>query len=52
MTTIVTVECDECGGKSVVKVPTSFEEDYKVEACPLCGSAWQGLDDFEEGDDE
>jgi rRNA maturation protein Nop10 len=47
MTTIVTVECEECGGKSVVKIPNGFDEDYRVEACPLCGASWQGLDDFE-----
>lgn len=48
MTTIVTVECEECGGKSIVKVPAAFEDDYKVEACPLCGAAWEGHDDMEE----
>lgn len=50
MTTIVTVECEECGGKSVVKIPNGYDDDYKVEACPLCGSSWEGHDDMGEDD--
>jgi len=48
MTSIVTVECESCGGKSVVKIPNGFDEDYKVEACPLCGAAWEGHQDLED----
>lgn len=48
MASIVTVECEECGGKSVVKIPNGYEE-YKVEACPLCGASWEGHLDL--GDD-
>ena len=52
MTTIVTIECEECGGKSVVKIPKGFDEDYQVVACPLCGGSWEGHRDLEdEGND-
>lgn len=50
MTTIVTIECEECGGKSTVKLTTQYEDDYQVQACPLCGAAWEGHQDLE--DDE
>lgn len=48
MASILTVECEECGGKSVVKIPKEFQDDYEVVACPLCGAAWEGHDDLKD----
>lgn len=48
MTSIVTIECEECGGKSIVKIPKEYDSDYKVEACPLCGASWDGYKDLED----
>ena len=46
MATIQTIECEECGGKSVVKIPTDFQDEYQVCACPLCGTAVEVHDDL------
>lgn len=49
MASVQTIDCEECGGKSIVKVPTDYQDDYKVSCCPLCGSPVE-VEDF--GDDE
>jgi len=50
MATIITINCDECGGRSVVKIPTDYQDDFEVQCCPLCGSPYEGHDDMGEDD--
>lgn len=52
MSTIIqTINCDECGGKSIVKIPADYAEDFSVVACPLCGGAVDTHEDLDDIDD-
>lgn len=44
MATIVTIQCEECDGRSVVKIPNGYQDDYQIVACPLCGAPYDGED--------
>ncbi len=48
MASIQTINCEECGGKSVVKIPTDMQDSYEVVCCPLCGAAVESHDDLNE----
>ena len=50
MAVIQTIECDECGGKSIVKIPTDYADDFQISACPLCGCAVETHDDLEDAE--
>lgn len=44
MAQVVHLDCKECSGKSIIKIPNDYQDDYSVVACPLCGAAAE-LDD-------
>jgi DNA-directed RNA polymerase subunit RPC12/RpoP len=48
MSQIRTIECEECEGRCVVKIPTNMEENYSVVACPLCGAPVESHDDLDD----
>jgi hypothetical protein len=48
---IQTIDCDECGGKSIVKIPSDYSEDFSIVACPLCGGAVETHEDLDDLDE-
>jgi endogenous inhibitor of DNA gyrase (YacG/DUF329 family) len=48
MASVIHVDCSECGGKSIVKIPNDYQDDYQVVACPLCGAAAETHDDLDD----
>lgn len=48
MSQIRTVDCEECGGRCVVKIPTAMQDTYEVVACPLCGAPVETHDDLDD----
>lgn len=50
MASVIHIDCKECGGKFIVKIPTDYQDDHRVEVCPGCGSPVETDDDLD--DDE
>ena len=48
MSVTATIICEECGGKSIVKIPNDYQDEYQIVACPLCGAPYDNEMEDEE----
>jgi hypothetical protein len=47
MASVIHVNCDQCEGKFIVKIPNGFDDDYQVNCCPGCGAPVEVDDDLD-----